>query len=939
MVRRFAGGLLVLAVSVLAFFGTFAPAWAGPADGDAQLQTVRVGYYESRNFTEGAKNGVSKSGYGYEYLQRAAGYAGWRIEYVYGTWDELYDQLRQGTIDMLPGVSATAEHREQVSFPESSMLSETFYLYGKDSSVATDRDDASSYAGKRIGVVAGSNASNVFERWRAAEGIEPEVVTYPSFSVMHKAFKRGQLDALVSSDNVAYAADDIAPAVILGTEPYYLAVAPGKTELLDKLNQVLAIMNSQDRIFLDELQNRYAADSSVRVYLSSDEEAWLAEHRTLTVGYLDEYLPYCDKTEDGDATGLMVDVITALLDGLPKGREPDLKVLAFTSQKDLLAALKAGKVDVAFPVSANASFAEQNGYLASSAVVSPTMDLVLKTGSDVQKSIKRVAVNRNNLMQRAYVENELGAGKLIKCDSIDECLDAVKEGRADSTVVNGLRVGALLRSEKNLYQVQLPEEDARCFAVASGNGVLLRLLNRGLGMLGEDYGTNASSRYLAGLYRYTVVDLINDHLPWVIVGSVTVVVMIAAAGVHHARKLRRENEHEAEQNQRLEDALARAERASRAKDVMLTNLSHDIRTPLNGILGVMDVNSSCDDPDLVRENTKRARTAARQLLGLVDDLLELTQLRSGDVEVDHEAFSLSAVLDGVLKEFAPQAEEAGVDLRHRSHSAALDTVWVYGSPTYVRQVFANVLDNAVRYNRRGGHVVWECGLTGDGPENAVLTCSIEDDGVGMSQEFLGRVFEPFQQERVDARSVYPGSGLGLPIVQALLELMGGTIDISSELGEGTTAVVSIPFALAEGPEPVTVTPASFDGLAGMRVLLAEDNELNLDITRYVLEHAGAARVVCVRDGAEAVRAFEDAPVGSIDVVLMDIMMPVMNGYEAARAIRALDRADAAAVPIIALTAKAFAEDRHEAFDAGMNEHLSKPIDSELLVSTLTKYRS
>ena len=938
-VHVLAAVILCCVGACLAMWHPRAAAAAETAQDGSQIKTVRIGYFESRNFTEGAADGKTKSGYGYEYLQRIAGYAGWRYEYVYGTWDELYRDLRDGTIDMLPGVSRTAEHEGQVLFPNDSMLDETFYIYEKDSGDIAEREDEGHLAGKRVGVIGGTNSVDAFDAWKGRTGVSVETYTYRTFDDMHAALDAGLIDAFVSSDNVAHAADDVVPVQIVGTEPYYLAVAPGKQALLARLNATLQVMDTQDRIFLDQLQNRYTADSAVNVYLFPDEASWIANHHSLTVGYLDDYLPYCDKTDDGETDGLLMDVVAQLLDGLPGGWSPHIKTRAFKSQEKLIAALKAGKIDVAFPVSGDAALAEKRGYLCSSSVVSPTMDLVLKRGVSYRDAVKRVAVNRNNLMQHTYVKSALGSScKIVECDSVEACLDAVKTGRAGSTVINGLRVGALLDSEDGLDRIQLPEEDARCFGVAEGNGVLLRLLNRGLGMIGEDYGTNAASRYMAGLYRYTVTDLINDNLPVIAGAAAIVLILVTDVGIRHIRKLRREAAREVQQNQRLEDALERAERASRAKDVMIANLSHDIRTPLNGILGVMDINARSDDPQLIRENTRRARTAARQLLGLVDDLLELAKLRSGDVEVGQEAFSLSGVFDEVLEELGPQAEDAGVELGYACHSAGFDAVWVHGSPAYVRQVFVNVLDNAVRYNRRGGHVVWSCGLTGGADSPAVLTCSIEDDGIGMSREFLEHLFEPFQQERMDARSVYPGSGLGLAIVKALVELMDGTIDISSEVGCGTTVVVSIPFVLAEGPEPATVHTAVDKGLAGMRVLLAEDNDLNRDITRFMLDRAGVAEVVCARDGGEAVKLFRESEVGSIDAILMDVMMPVLDGCEAARAIRALGRPDAKTVPIIAVTAKTLADDRTEVFEAGMNEHLPKPLDAETLVSVLSRYR-
>ena len=657
------------------------------------------------------------------------------------------------------------------------------------------------------------------------------------------------------------------------------------------------------------------------------------------MGYLDDYLPYSATDDAGNATGLMTDVLSALLDGLPGEWHPDVVYKGYASQAGLLDAVLSGKVDVAFPVGGETWYAEKIGISCSTAVVTPSMDAVTKQDASFGEATKVIAINRNNWMQRLFVKDVFPEAKIVEFDSIDACLEAVRAGDAGCTVVNGLRSSALLKSETGLSATRLPKTDARCFGVAAGNSVLLRFINRGLGRLGESYGANAASDYVAGLYKYTALDFVQDNLSQVVGLALLVVLAVAAFGVRHVHRLRREAAHEAEQNERLEEALAAAERAGRAKDLLLTNLSHDIRTPLNGILGAMDINSVCDDPAIVAQNTRKAHAASRQLLGLVDDLLEMTKLRSGKVVVEPETFLLESVFDSVIAEFRPQAEEAGIAIKFVCHCVGFGTTWVSGSPVYLRQVFSNVLDNALRYGRTGGTVRWEAGLTGAADGGVVLTCSIKDDGPGMTEEQVELAFEPFQQaESAGPRSEYRGSGLGLPIAYELTSLMGGTIDIRSVQGRGTEVVLAIPFKRAEvreeGSAPTGVGPS----LEGMRILVAEDNELNLEIVTYVLGQAGASEVLVARDGRQALEAFAASAVDSIDAVLMDVMMPVMDGCEAARAIRSLNRADAATVPIIAITAKAFADDRAETLAAGMNEHLPKPLDTELLISVLARYR-
>ena len=933
---------LVSVSNVRAAFADEAPA----ADNSSNLTTVRVGYYESRNFLVGANDADPKSGYGYEYLQRAASYAGWRFEYVYGTWTELYDKLARGEIDLLPGVSFTEEHAAEVAFPSASMLNETFYVYRAAHDDSISGSDVSTLSGKRLGVVGKSLSERSFETWLSRNGISPAVVEYSSSSEMRKAFESGAIDAFISSDNVAYRFEDVIPTFIVGKEPYYLAVSSGRDDLLSTLNDVQSVMNSQDRAFIDELQVRYAADTAASAYLTPAEAEWMASHSSLTVGYLNSYLPFCDTGKNGDATGLMVDVLAAMIDSLPVSWDVDVTYRSYDDQGDLFAALKSGDIDVAFPVGGETWYAETNGFLRSTPVASPSMDLVYREGAEFEDAVTSIAVNRHNLLQQNFAFLCFPNASIVECDSIEECIDAVRLGRAGSTVINGLRAGALLSTETQLVSVQLPDSDDRCFGVRAGNGVLLQILNRGLGIIGENYGMNVSYRYTDGLFTYRLSDFVRDHWQEIAVAALIVLALVVAYVVRRFRKIQREKARKEEQNRALERALEQAERASKAKDVLLGNLSHDIRTPLNGILGVMESNASCTDGKTVEENISKARNAARQLLCLVDDLLEMSKLKSGDVKIAAEPFSLGDVMADVLSGVTSQAKEAGVSIRCKQAQEEgceselacksverLRASRAVGSPTYVRQVLTNVFDNAIRYNKPGGSVTWDASLESGDASHAVFVCTVADTGVGMTPEVRSRLFEPFFQGEETARSIYPGSGLGMPIVGELVRLMGGSIGVESTPGAGTTITIRIPLGVEESDAAPADAQEPSTGLAGLRILLVEDNDLNLEITQSVLERKGA-EVVTARNGEQAVRAFEKAPAGSIGAVVMDIMMPVMNGYEATRAIRALSRPDAATVPIVAMTANVFEDDRARALAAGMNEHLSKPLDADRLAAVL-----
>lgn len=398
------------------------------------------------------------------------------------------------------------------------------------------------------------------------------------------------------------------------------------------------------------------------------------------------------------------------------------------------------------------------------------------------------------------------------------------------------------------------------------------------------------------------------------------------------------NEHKRQQV--IRGALEKAEQANVAKSEFLSRMSHDIRTPLNGIIGYLEIAELNQiPPEELAQNRRKARVAADHLLSLINDVLNMSKLEDGKVELAHEAFDIRVLADDILSLTEVRAAEAGVKVAHQDCKVNIAFPYIYGSPLHVRQIFVNIIDNAIKYNKPGGSVSAkiECGeIKGN---QIVYMCEIKDTGIGMEPEFLQHLFDPFAQEKVDARSVYHGTGLGMAITKALVDMMQGTIRVESEVDKGTVFRVRIPFEIASEKDiikPDTETRQETT-LEGLKVLLAEDNELNREVATVLLESRGAA--VCqAKNGQKAVEAFRDHPEGSFDVILMDIMMPVVNGLDAAKAIRQLDRPDAKTIPIIALTANAFVEDEKNCLEAGMNAHLSKPIDLEKLCMLISQFR-
>ena len=388
---------------------------------------------------------------------------------------------------------------------------------------------------------------------------------------------------------------------------------------------------------------------------------------------------------------------------------------------------------------------------------------------------------------------------------------------------------------------------------------------------------------------------------------------------------------------KLEAAKKEAERANAAKSDFLSRMSHDMRTPLNGIIGIIEINSRHNDPVLQEENRKKAKAAADHLLSLINDVLELSKLEDSRTPLVTEPFDIRTVASDVMTMVRMRAAESGITLEYNDDPTVFVHPYVYGNPLYLRQIFLNIAGNAIKYNRPGGTVRGRIDYEGEEGDTVTYSCTVSDNGIGISEEFLAHIFEPFVQANNGVRTTYQGVGLGMSIVKSIVDKMGGKIDVKSKLGEGSTFKVTIPNKIVPDeliPKKPETADISNISIKGTRILMAEDNQLNSEIAQYLLEDSGAV-VTPVSNGSECVDVYKNSEEGTFDLILMDIMMPVMDGLTAAREIRSCERRDAD-IPIIAMTANAFSEDAKMSREAGMNAHLAKPLDINELIVAIAK---
>lgn len=866
-----------------------------------EIKTVRVGWLLNNQGFQNGMPGEYLSGWGYEYLQTLSYYTpGWKYEYVPGTFPELIQKLKDGEIDLMPNISYTPERAEKLLYSSNPQGVEHYYIFAKPTNDALGAGNPAALNGMTVGVNPDVVQTEVGKQWIENQGISCDYRYYSSGNALFDALSSGEVDAIIMNDTISSA--DAMPVFSVGESNYFFAVPKSRQDLMDDINTAMAMLRSTNPRYNDEVKTRYSARNSGSSALNGPESAWLASHgNTITFGYLDDLLPFSNQGEDGQIEGSL----SALVSTLEKQYGITVNAVPFESNKDLTNALRDSSIDVAMPINMDYWLAEQAGFIQSSAVTTTSL-VAIYTGGNLDDALKNIAFHDRSLLDSSDLHVRYPEATITQYPDAHACIDAIKAGKATCMImtVTGLDT---LRDEVDLGNLVTAE------------------MPKGIVSAADDIAASAYSHYSYSDGQSEFAQFVEHNRVAILTGIGTLlvgVIAILAWALHSAREAQR-----------------RAQEASAAKTAFLSRMSHDIRTPLNGILGLLELNGQHpDDAEANSQNREKAKVAANHLLTLINDILEMSKIEDHAVELENLPFNLTNLCRDIFVLGQIRAKSRDVTLT----TSGPDTFAypdVYGSPLHVRRVFLNLVENCIKYNKPGGSVhcsAEQMDLVGD---KVVYRFIISDTGIGMSPEFLKHLFEPFAQANDDARSNYQGTGMGMPIVKALLKNMGGTISVKSELGRGTTFTVDLPFVINRTPEKAVEASGDAEecDICGMSILLVEDNELNTEIAQTLLEHDGAL-VTTADNGKEALELFQAKPAGAFDAILMDVMMPEMNGYEATRAIRLCDKPDAADVPIIAMTANAFIEDVARAKESGMNDHLSKPIEIEKLKATLAKYR-
>ena len=907
----------------------------------APVKVVRVGSFED-TFNYCNEKGARK-GYGYELLETLSGYTGWQFEYVTCDWSDCFEKLENGEIDIMGGISYTEDRAEEMLFSDEPMGEEKYYLYADLSRADISASDFKILDGKKIGVVMGTEPEVMLTEWEEKHGIKTQHVNISNNEDVKQKLANHEIDCFVSLEESYWAELGISTITRVGKSSIYYVLNKDRSDLKEELDNAMRALDEEAPFYTADLCKKYFS-LDYKPILTGEEKAWLKEHGAIRMGFLtsDRGVSTYDPAT-GEITGTITDYIQFAGDCLGN-QELEFQLVGYDDKEAELNALKSGEIDMIFHFDQSPNLAEEYRLARTNTTWTANMMVVTNKQLFIENQVNRVAVPQNKISLTRYIAFYYPQWEIVDCDTQEDAIKLVKDGQADC-FITGVSSEAKYSKNYGFYSVPLPNPARSCFAVNSGNRSLLSILNKTIKAMPANMLTSSLAMHKSSARKVTLSDFIKDNFFMVLLVSSIAVAAILLTILKLLRKAykaeaaaRKAANDTQELNAKLQIAVENAESANRAKSTFLFNMSHDIRTPMNAIIGYADLASRhSDDPAKLKKYMENIQVCGQNLLMLLNNVLDLARIENDKTEMEYSVSDVDKDFRNCVAMFRNQADSKGQTLMVTAH---LQYPYVYVDIPHLTEVCTNLVSNAVKYTGAGGTI--RCDVTQKSGEkegwcDTVIT--VADNGIGMSQEFQKHIFEPFERERTSTVSKVEGSGIGMGIVKKLVGLMGGTVAVESKIGVGSTFTVTIPCRIASEDETQAkreTNPSDQKCLCGTRILLTEDNDLNAEIATELLQEEGCT-VDRAKDGVECVDMLEKAANGTYQLILMDIQMPVMNGYDAARKIRRLDDPQKANIPIIAMTANAFTEDRQVALDAGMNDHIAKPINMNVLVPTLRKY--
>lgn len=904
-------------------------------------KVVRVGSFED-TFNYVNEKGIRK-GYGYELLQTLSGYTGWQLEYVTCDWSDCFEKLKNGEIDIMGDISYTEDRAEEMLFSDEPMGEEKYYLYADLSREDITASDFKTLNGKKIGVLMGTEPEVMLTEWEEKYDLKTQHVNISNNEDVKQKLANHEIDCFVSLEESFWAELGISTMTRVGKSDIYYAINKDRADIKEELDNAMRALEDADPFYTADLYKRYFSLDYTPI-LTGEEKAWLKEHGAIRMGFLtgDSGVSTYDPAT-GEITGTITDYIQFARDCLGN-QELVFQMVGYDSQKAELDALKSGEIDMVFHFDQSPNLAEDYRVACTNTTWTSNMMAVTNKQHFNENQANRVAVPQNKISLTRYIAVYYPQWEIVDCAAQEDAARLVKDGQADC-FVTGVSSQENYSKKYDFYSVPLPNPAKSCFAVNSGNRHLLSILNKTIKAMPTNMLTGSLAMYKSSSRKVTLSEFIRDNFFMVLLVSSIFVAVILLAILKLLRKARKAEaaarkaaNDTQELNAKLQIAAENAESANRAKSTFLFNMSHDIRTPMNAIIGYADLASRhSDDPAKLKKYMENIQVCGQNLLMLLNNVLDLARIENDKTEIEYSVSDIEKDFRNCLAMFRNQADSKGQTL---TVTTQLPYPYIYADIPHLTEVCTNLVSNAVKYTGAGGTI--RCGVTqkpGEKEGWCDTVVTVADNGIGMSQEFQKHIFEPFERERTSTVSKVEGSGIGMGIVKKLVGLMGGAVEVESKIGVGSTFTVTIPCRIASEDEIQAkreINPSDQKCLCGTRILLTEDNDLNAEIATELLQEEGCT-VDRAKDGVECVDMLEKAANGTYQLILMDVQMPVMNGYDATKKIRRMDDPQKENIPIVAMTANAFSEDKQVALDAGMNDHIAKPINMSVLVPTLRKY--
>lgn len=840
-------------------------------------------------------------------------------------------------------ISYTEDRTEEMLFSDEPMGEEKDYLYADLSREDITASDFKTLNGKKIGVLMGTEPEVMLTEWEEKYDLKTQHVNIANNEDAKQKLANHEIDCFVSMEESFWTELGISTITRVGSSDIYYAINKDRADIKEELDNAMRALEDADPFYTADLYKRYFSMDYTPI-LTGEEKAWLKKHGAIRMGFLtgDSGVSVYDPST-GELTGTITDYIRFAKDCLGN-QELEFQMVGYDSQKAELDALKSGEIDMVFHFDQSPNLAEEYRVACTNTTWTSNMMAVTNKEHFNETQANRVAVPQNKISLTRYLAVYYPQWEIVDCAAQEDAARLVKDGQADC-FVTGVSSQENYSKKYDFYSVPLPNPAKSCFAVNSGNAILLSILNKTIKAMPANMLTASLAMYKSAARKVTLGEFIRDNFFMVLLVSsifVAVILLAILKLLQKARKAeaaaRKAANDTQELNAKLQIAAEKAESANRAKSTFLFNMSHDIRTPMNAIIGYADLASRhSDDPAKLKKYMENIQVCGQNLLMLLNNVLDLARIENDKTEMEYSVSDVEKDFRNCIAMFRNQADSKGQTL---TVTTQLQYPYIYADIPHLTEVCTNLVSNAVKYTGAGGTI--RCGVTqkpGEKEGWCDTVVTVADNGIGMSQEFQKHIFEPFERERTSTVSKVEGSGIGMGIVKKLVGLMGGTVEVESKIGVGSTFTVTIPCRIASEEEVQAkraADPADRESLRGTRILLTEDNDLNAEIATELLQEEGCT-VDRAKDGVECVDMLEKAANGTYQLILMDVQMPVMNGYDATKKIRRMDDPQKANIPIVAMTANAFSEDKQVALDAGMNDHIAKPINMSVLVPTLRKY--